>query len=101
MRTLRMTMRLGRGDRRVGHYHAEMAKNSPLRRRATSTAGPFFDLLDQMEALTITVELDWPRPPLRATAAPSCGRDGRMAPPGAEPKNGSTQEGNIPSNQSV
>jgi hypothetical protein len=27
------------------------------------------------------------------------GRDGRMAPPGAEPKNGSTQEGNTPSNQ--
>ena len=27
---------------------------------ATSTAGPFFDLLDQMEALTMTVELDWP-----------------------------------------
>ena len=25
-----------------------------------STAGPFFDLLDQMEALTMTVELDWP-----------------------------------------
>ena len=29
------------------------------------------------------------------------GRDGRMAPPRAEPKNGSTQEGNMPSNQSV
>jgi putative transposase len=29
------------------------------------------------------------------------GRDGRMAPPGAEPKNGSTQEGNVPSNQSA
>ncbi len=27
------------------------------------------------------------------------GRHGRMAPPGAEPKNGSTQEGNMPSNQ--
>jgi putative transposase len=27
------------------------------------------------------------------------GRDGRMAPPGAEPKNGSTQEGSMPSNQ--
>ena len=27
------------------------------------------------------------------------GRDGRMAPPRAEPKNGSTQEGNMPSNQ--
>ncbi len=27
------------------------------------------------------------------------GRDGRMAPPGVEPKNGSTQEGNMPSNQ--
>jgi putative transposase len=27
------------------------------------------------------------------------GRDGRMAPPGAEPKNGSTQEANMPSNQ--
>ena len=29
------------------------------------------------------------------------GRDGRMAPPGAEPKNGSTQEGNMPSNHYV
>jgi putative transposase len=29
------------------------------------------------------------------------GRDGRMAPPGAEPKNGSTQEGNMPSNQTA
>ena len=29
------------------------------------------------------------------------GRDGRMAPPGAEPKNASTQESNMPSNQSV
>jgi putative transposase len=27
------------------------------------------------------------------------GRDGRMAPPGTEPKNGSTQEGNTPSHQ--
>ena len=27
------------------------------------------------------------------------GRDGRMAPPGAEPKNVSKQEGNMPSNQ--
>ena len=27
------------------------------------------------------------------------GRDGRMAPPGAEPKNGSIQEGSMPSNQ--
>jgi hypothetical protein len=43
-----------------GRYHAEMAKNPPPRRRKTSTAGPFFDLLDQMETLTITVELDWP-----------------------------------------
>ena len=43
-----------------GRYDAEMAKKLPPRRRSTSTAGPFFDLLDQMEALTITVELDWP-----------------------------------------
>ena len=43
-----------------GHYHAQMAKKPPPRRRKTSTAGPFFDLLDQMEALTMTVELDWP-----------------------------------------
>jgi hypothetical protein len=43
-----------------GRYHAEMANNPPARRRTTSTAGPFFDLLDQMEALAMTVELDWP-----------------------------------------
>jgi hypothetical protein len=29
-------------------------------RRTPPTAGPFFDLLEQMDALTITVELDWP-----------------------------------------
>jgi hypothetical protein len=39
-------------------YHAAMARKPPPRRRKTSTAGPFFDLLDQMEALTMTVELD-------------------------------------------
>ena len=43
-----------------GRYDAAMAKKPPPRRRAASTSGPFFDLLDQMEALTITVELDWP-----------------------------------------
>ena len=43
-----------------GCYHAEMAKKAPPRQGKTSTPGPFFDLLDQMEALTITVELDWP-----------------------------------------
>jgi hypothetical protein len=43
-----------------GRYHAEMAKKPPPRRRTVSTSGPFFDLLDQMEALTMTVELDWP-----------------------------------------
>jgi hypothetical protein len=37
-----------------------MPKKLPTRRNKTSTAGPFFDLLDQMEALTMTVELDWP-----------------------------------------
>jgi hypothetical protein len=45
---------------RFDRYHAEMAKKLPPRRRMASTAGPFFDLLDQMEALTMTVELDWP-----------------------------------------
>ena len=43
-----------------GRYDAEMAKKLPPRRSTTSTARPFFDLLDQMEALAITVELDWP-----------------------------------------
>jgi hypothetical protein len=43
-----------------GCYHAAMAKKPPPRRRTASTAEPFFDLLEQMEALTITVELDWP-----------------------------------------
>ena len=39
----------------------------------------------------------------RCARRPHCraGRDGRMAPPGAEPKNGSTQEGNMPSNQTA
>jgi hypothetical protein len=41
-------------------YHATMAKKPPPRRRTASTSGPFLDLLDQMEALTIAVELDWP-----------------------------------------
>jgi hypothetical protein len=45
-------------ESRFGRYDAGMAKNPP-RRRTTSTAGPFLDLLDQMEALTMTVELDW------------------------------------------
>jgi hypothetical protein len=36
-----------------------MAKKSLPQRRTTSTA-PFFDLLDQMEALTVTGEFDWP-----------------------------------------
>ena len=35
-----------------GCYHAGMAKKPPPRQRKTITAGPFFDLLDQMEALT-------------------------------------------------
>ena len=43
-----------------GRYHAEMAKNLPPRRNTTSTAGPFFDLLDQMETLAMTADLDWP-----------------------------------------
>jgi hypothetical protein len=41
-------------------YHAEMAKNPPPRRRKASTAGPFFDLLIQMEALAMSADLDWP-----------------------------------------
>jgi hypothetical protein len=41
-----------------GRYHAEMAKNPP--RHTTSAAGPFLDLLDQMETLTMTADLDWP-----------------------------------------
>ena len=58
-------MRVGTRSRplpelRFGRYHSEMAKNPPPRLRKTSTAGPFLDLLDQMEALTMTVELDWP-----------------------------------------
>jgi hypothetical protein len=43
-----------------GRYGGAMAKKPPPWRRTASTSGPFFDLLDQMEALTITVELDWP-----------------------------------------
>jgi hypothetical protein len=38
-------------------------------------------------------------PPLTGAARHRAGRDGRMAPPEAEPKNGSTQAGNMPSNQ--
>jgi hypothetical protein len=54
---------------------AKMAKKLPPRRRTTSTAGPFFDLLDQMEALTITVELDWPdniRADAQRRSQPAC-----------------------------
>lgn len=42
-----------------GLYHGEMAKKLPSRRRS-STATAFFDLLGQMEALTMTADLDWP-----------------------------------------
>jgi hypothetical protein len=37
-----------------------MAKNLPPRRNTTFIAGPFFDLLDQMETLAMTADLDWP-----------------------------------------
>jgi hypothetical protein len=57
-----------------------MAKNPSRRRRATSTAGPFFDLLEQMEALTITVELDWPND-IRADAGRRLNRIARALRP--------------------
>jgi hypothetical protein len=50
-----------------GRYHAEMAKKPPPRRHTASAAGAFFDLLDQMEALTMTADLDW-RDDIRADA---------------------------------
>jgi hypothetical protein len=55
-----MTMWRSRVSNGIGDcYRAKMAKKPPQRQRKTSTAGPFFDLLDQMEALTTTVDLDW------------------------------------------
>jgi hypothetical protein len=43
-----------------GRYDAEMAKKPPPQQRKTSVARPFFDLLDQMEALAMNSDLDWP-----------------------------------------
>jgi len=37
-----------------------MAKQPKTRRRGKSNAAPFLDLLEQMEGLVATIELDWP-----------------------------------------
>jgi hypothetical protein len=46
--------------RRVGVYLPEMARIPESRRRSTSKARPFFELIEQMETLLTTIELDWP-----------------------------------------
>jgi len=45
-------------QRIAGRYDAAMAKKPPPRRRKASTAGPFFDLLNQMKALAMSADLD-------------------------------------------
>jgi hypothetical protein len=40
-------------------YLAEMVKNLQSRRRSASTARAFFELIEQMETLLETIELDW------------------------------------------
>jgi len=37
-----------------------MAKKSAARRSRASAARPFLDLLEQLENLTMTADLDWP-----------------------------------------
>jgi len=37
-----------------------MAKQTKTRRRGKSNAAPFLELLEQMEDLTGTIELEWP-----------------------------------------
>jgi hypothetical protein len=43
-----------------GRYLPEMVRIPESRRRSTSTARPFFELIEQLEALLPTIELDWP-----------------------------------------
>jgi hypothetical protein len=43
-----------------GRYLPEMVRNPESRRRSTSNARPFFELIEQMETLLTTIELDWP-----------------------------------------
>jgi hypothetical protein len=48
-------------------YLPEMVRIPEFRRRSTSNARPFFELIEQMETLLATIELDWPED-LRADA---------------------------------
>jgi hypothetical protein len=46
-----------------GRYLPEMVRIPESRRRSTSNARPFFDLIEQMETLLVTIKLDWPDDP--------------------------------------
>jgi hypothetical protein len=41
-------------------YLVEMARNPQSRRRSNANARPFFELVEQMESLLISIKLDWP-----------------------------------------
>jgi hypothetical protein len=43
-----------------GRYLPEMVWIPESRRRSTSNARPFFELIEQMETLLATIDLDWP-----------------------------------------
>ena len=47
------------GDDRCACYYVGMARKARSQRRKADTR-PFFDLLDQMESLLATIDLDWP-----------------------------------------
>ena len=58
---------VGGSSRRTGlvnnsysRYLVEMARNPQSRRRSNSNARPFFELVEQMESLLVTIKLDWP-----------------------------------------
>jgi hypothetical protein len=59
-----------------GRYLPEMVKIPESRRRSKSNARPFFELIEQMETLLTTIELDWPDD-MRADAKRRLARIGR------------------------
>jgi putative transposase len=85
--------------------HSSIGYLSPIDYERLHAANP--DAHQRAAVLAAVKDKPSGRPPSGAVLDRRCarrphhraGRDGRMAPPGAEPKNGSTQEGNMPSNQ--
>ena len=108
----RRAMRSRSPSSRASTIRAAAIPRSDISHRSTTSAGitqPAVDPDAHQPAAVLAAVKDKPsgRPQEAAVLDRRCarrphhraGRDGRMAPPGAEPKNGSTQEGNMPSNQ--